>query len=521
VTRARHRWLSPVLILSAVAVAAFGGLYSLDRWQAHAGSGWAYFDFAPERISDAIGSLANMIAAVLGIVITVVSIIVQLSASRYAQVTEMFFRDRTNMTVLAFYVIGCMSAIFVSFSLGHGDFVPRVTLTVMMVVAMIAFALMAPYFAYVFDFLSPPRIIGRIRDGAQRAARRGMGEAGARDRSQAAALAGVEQLADITVNSIGGKDKIIATAGVDALKDLAVAYLTDKKASQPGWFAIGPSLAKNPDFVSMSAESLRDLEAQRSWLEFKVLRQYQAIYGEALTHMRDINSVIAIDTRYVAEAAIAAGDAEALRLAVKFFNTFLRATINVRDVRTAYNVLHQYRLLAEAVLRAGQHDRAVELAGFLKYYGHLGFSMKLAFVTETVAYDLCTLCEVAHGLRSPAESRLLAIFLEVDQPEHDDQGEAGTGLRGVRKAQVKLATYYLVVGAPELARRIWDDMSHERGDRLRSIHDELASVEAKDFWEIIDRGTNFDYLPPERKAALATFFAFGPRQGVAKEEPAS
>ena len=28
--------------------------------------------------------------------------------------------------------------------------------------------------------------------------------------------------------------------------------------------------------------------------------------------------------------------------------------------------------------------------------------------------------------------------------------------------------------------------------------------------EVIDRGTNFDYLPPERKAQLAVFFSWFP-----------
>ena len=38
-----------------------------------------------------------MIAAVFGIVITVVSIIVQLSADRYTGVARMFLRDRVNL----------------------------------------------------------------------------------------------------------------------------------------------------------------------------------------------------------------------------------------------------------------------------------------------------------------------------------------------------------------------------------------------------------------------------------------
>jgi len=328
-----------------------------------------------------------------------------------------------------------------------------------------------------------------------------------RDDAQAASLSGLEQLTDITINSISGKDKIIATAGVDALKDLAVGYLKQKRTGHASWFGIGARIRANPDFVSMSPESLDDLEERRNWLEFKVLRQYQSIYSEALTQMRDINYVVAIDTRYVGEAAIRVGDPEVLRLVVKFFNTYMRATLNAKDVRTAYNVLNQYRQLAEAVLRAGWHEKAIELAGFLKYYGHLSFAMKLPFVTETVAYDLCALCEVAHDVASAAEERLLDIFLEVDQPEHEGEIH-DTGLRGVRKAQAKLATYYLVKNAEPLARRIWEDMADERPERLRSIHEELAGVTSKDFWEIIDRGTNFDYLPPERKEALERFFAW-------------
>jgi hypothetical protein len=81
-------------------------------------------------------------------------------------------------------------------------------------------------------------------------------------------------------------------------------------------------------------------------------------------------------------------------------------------------------------------------------------------------------------------------------------------LRGVRKAQAKLATFYLVSGADEPARRIYLDMKEERADRLRSIRDELLAIKAKDFWEVIDRGTNFDYLDDARKAQLKVFFSW-------------
>ena len=35
----------------------------------------------------------------------------------------------------------------------------------------------------------------------------------------------------------------------------------------------------------------------------------------------------------------------------------------------------------------------------------------------------------------------------------------------------------------------------------------MLSITSKDFWEVVDRGTNFDYLSDERKQKLREFFA--------------
>ena len=83
-------------------------------------------------------------------------------------------------------------------------------------------------------------------------------------------------------------------------------------------------------------------------------------------------------------------------------------------------------------------------------------------------------------------------------------------MRGVRKAQVKLATYYLIHDETELARRIFEDMRREPPFRLQSIRDELESIVVPEYWEVSDRGINFDYLPPDRRAKLESFFAWFP-----------
>jgi hypothetical protein len=58
------------------------------------------------------------------------------------------------------------------------------------------------------------------------------------------------------------------------------------------------------------------------------------------------------------------------------------------------------------------------------------------------------------------------------------------------------------------ARLISHDMEHEPPERLASIRRALESVTSKDFWEIIDRGRNFEYMPAAQRARLETFFAW-------------
>jgi hypothetical protein len=389
----------------------------------------------------------------------------------------------------------------------RADFVPRLTLLAMMTTTAVGLVMMAPYFAYVFRFLEPTNIVDRIERDALEVARRGAvtTDSARCAEAQATTLSAMEELTDITSNSISGKDKIIASRAVDALKDLAVAYLGVKRKASAAWFEIGESIRDNPDFVAMDPESLQDLVQQRTWVEWKVMRQYLGIYNEALAAMRDINYLIAIDTRYLGEAAAEARDEQVVGLVLRFMNSYLRATLNAKDVRTAYNVLNQYRLLVEALLRKEQRAAALSAAGYLKYYAQVSYDLKLSFVTETIAYDVGALCQLAHELGlAKEEDAILAIFLELDRPSPDHE----LALKGVRKAQVKLAAYYLLVDADEKARRIHADMAGEPAGRVRAIRSELERVETKDFWEIIDRGRNFEFMPPAQKEAMARFFSW-------------
>jgi len=185
-------------------------------------------------------------------------------------------------------------------------------------------------------------------------------------------------------------------------------------------------------------------------------------------------------------------------------NSYLRVTLNARDVRTAYNVLNQYRLLGEAMLKHGRGDRALETIRHMSYYGHVGFDLTLNFVTETVAFDVSSLCEAAHACKAPELDAMLRMFLKLDRPLRMKAQERG--LLGVRKAQAKLGAYLLAAGDDARARLVAEDMRDENSERLSIIRSELEAVDAKDFWEIVDRGHTFEYMPPAQRAALPRFF---------------
>ncbi len=502
---------SRMAALAWAALLVFWVLYAVDHYFAPGDSAFdnplsRYFTFQAD--SNQVASLTGVNVAIFGIVITVASIIVQLTAERYTGVARMFLRDKLNVRVAAYYVITCVIGAWLTIAVHNETYVPRATLALMLSLTTGGIVLMMPYFGYVFWFLEPQNLVRRVREGAVARASSGALEPDQAKgfEAQPQMLLSLEELTDIANNSISGKDKIIACAAVDSLKDFALEYLKVKPQASEAWFQVGPKIRSNPDFVAMDPEALADIETRHTWVEWKVMRQYLTIYNEALASMRDVNYVIAIDTRYIGEAAAKANDEELMHLVFRFMNSYLRSTLNARDVRTVYNVLNQYRKLVSSMLEQNQPEAARMGVKHMKYYGLVGFEMGLDFVTETVGYDLSALAEHANELNSPAESAILADFLELDRaPFVRAQDKA---LMGVRRAQAKLAAYYIAVGDIQRARAIAHDMRDEPRERLENIQRQLASVENKDFWEIVDRGRNFEYMPPEQRACLGEFFSW-------------
>ena len=511
--RRRFGLLSSAALLAAAAIVFFGVFWIADlviqnRTDAFTTGGiGVFFHFDIETLQNTLGSLAQIIVAVLGIAITVVSIVVQLAATRYSShIANLFFRDRTNLAIMGFFVVACIDTVWVSLGV-HTDFMPLASVVASLAVLTGSLLLLIPYFAYVFDFLDPARVIAQIGQSTLDAAikRRPSQGKSTPERHDVAATS-LERLADVAVNSVAQKDKVIASQAVATLRDVLVSYLREKPRLPAKWFKVGERLQQDADFAVMAPESCAQIEEDRTWFEWKGLRQLRLVFAESLKSLPEVAHGVAVATRRIGEAAVATDDRKAISASVKFFNTYLRTSLNANDVRSAYNVLNEYRHLTEAVMEHGLNDMTLQIAHHFKYYGQIAHAMGLGFVTETAAYDLSVLCELAFTQKAGCHDQLLQVFLEVDKEAETLAEEKA--LRGVRKAQVRLATYYLVQGEQALAKKIFEDMRSETPLRLTSIRAELEAVDAKDFWEVTDRGINFDYLEPGRKAELATFFGW-------------
>jgi hypothetical protein len=461
-----------------------------------------------DRAETLLGVAAQLVAGLLAILITVAAIVVELAANRYThRITQLFVREPVNFLLMGLYIVTTLLCLWLS---GAPDVEaaadprqPRAGLILGCILVSLCMAALLPYFGFLFRFLAPTNVIARIRRDALDLVRRARTQhvPGAR----AGLIEAVEELEDVARGAREHSDRSISMAAISALAGLLRDYEPLRDELPAGWFEIDGTLALDPDFVSMAPPATAEVRAERVWLETKVLRQFLALFTESLGGARDIANLIALETRRLAVDAMARHPA-LLSLGIRFFNSYLRAALNGRDQRTAYYVLDQYRMLGEAAVTAGEGGRVLEVAGHLRFYGHLAFEMSQPFLLEAVAYDLARLVEHAVESKRPEAGALLDLFLQVDREAHSSEQEER--LRGVRRAQIQLATFFLERGDEAAARRIFEDMKHERADRLAAVHRELLTENRTQYWEFTDRGVNFAYLSPARRELLGRFFSW-------------
>ena len=152
-------WRSALLMLCVVTLVWLLIIAGLGLLSGGAGIWSRMLALEPGMAESVLGNFPEVIVGVLGITITVVSITLQLAATRYThRVTEMFFHDRGNLAVLAFYVVASVHCVIAAILVRNG-IVPQLLLTSTLLVVVVTVLLLVPYFIYVFAFLDPARLV--------------------------------------------------------------------------------------------------------------------------------------------------------------------------------------------------------------------------------------------------------------------------------------------------------------------------------------------------------------------------
>jgi hypothetical protein len=454
-------------------------------------------------LRDFIGTLAQVLSGVLGFTISVVAIVVQLSASRFTpKVTELFLREKVNFLIISFLITANLVSIWTSLVFSVSE-KPIALILLNLVLGTLSFVVLIPYFIFVFNFLQPAAIIRRLEYQVRQTIMQADKNRVSMALLQRQCLSTLDEFKSIATSSLQQRDTPIILESLDSLKNTALFYGTYKNKVVADWFCLTPSIQRDPDFVSLEAVTLQEIETAKHWLEVKIFRQYHSIFSDSLNYFREVCYIVAINTRQIAEQALQHNDQETAYLAIKFFNTYLRTIITTPDVRAGYTIVKEYRLLAEAALRYQHETVVLDIAYYFRYYSFLAYKADLVFLPETFAADLGLLAQRCCEQNSEISAKVLEIFLKIDQDSESEHQE--NTLRGVRKSQVKLAAYYLKSGHRPLAQVIFNDMQHEPSTRLQLIFSELRSAQA-DFWEFRDRGgEDFYYINLELAPFLSEF----------------
>lgn len=511
-----RNWVVPLALVGGLSLVSFLAFRYTDLL--HRAQPFSYWDVVfltdPQSAADTIVNVSQVLIALLGVVMTVVAIVVQLAAQRYTpKLVDLFIEDRVNIAYTVLLVVTNLYCGVMMFAL-HEGFLPFWTTLVLLVLTVVVFVLLIPYFSYVFRFLTPGNIIRIIRRNTNSAMQKVLDKELKKDdvrRLQSDVANSMEQISDISLSAVSQMDRNVALLAVRSLKDVMVDHLLIKRKMPRRWF-----VPVKEHFPAISSDFIQELYRGKNWVEMKGFLDMELIFKMAIQDMPDAVSAIANSTKIVGLYSIKLKDQQVLQDVVQFFNTFLRHAVNARSPKAIYNLFYQYRMMAEEVLGV---DRALaeRIAFYFKYYGQTAQSYNIPLILITASFDLAQLLKRAYEMQVPNIQALMDIFLEVDDNPATQANEFD--LRSVRKAQLNFASYLLSMGDDQLVLRIVEDMKVEPQSRMEAIRNEMMAVRDRKFWEVTDRGVDFFFMDEDQKHYLNEFFTRYLEPIYAQKEP--
>lgn len=462
-------------------------------------------------IRNYIGSLSEVVTGLFGIIITVVAIIVNLSANRYtSKIIDLFIKDKLNIFVLILFSVIGISGIWFNNTIQLNEknevFSPNIEIIWYLIMISMGISIIVPYFFYVFRFLKPENIISKIQKQAFSYVDR-VQKVNSSAKIKAALVESIEQLSEICKGVSISSDQSLGLQSEKALNRILTYYLEEKdKDNFPSdWYS-----DIDDYFLGLNKPIVRDLIIRRYWVEYKVFQEYESILTHFIGNDSRIAYQVAINTTEIGSATVEKEDLVVLNLITKYFNTFLKRSIEKKQIQTSVDILYQYYLFLKLLMESKiDEQHCLKIAEYFKYYGQYAVTQNMGNVLEFSSYFLRLINELAHELYSKRDDiviHLLDLFLTVDDfPEENFNEKA---LIGVRQNQAILASFYLLKDDFELAMRIYEDMKDETKKRIDAIKESILKVDVENYFEIDNVGINPLFLQSSRTTKLIEFFKY-------------
>ena len=362
---------------------------------------------------------------------------------------------------------------------------------------------MLPYFSYVFEFLSPENIMAGIQKKSVKILRQ-VTKNSKRIyviRRQDGIVNVVDQLSDTALNSTSQEDRNMSLISVNRLRDILIYYQSVKSELPPSWFVVPADF-----FINISEEFYNEILEKKIWLDSMIFMNMEGIFKTSFRTMADTTNAIAYNTRKIGVAALENKQEECVYLTIEYFNTFLRLALNEKNQRIIFNLFYQYRLVAEAFFDHNKEDLAEKVIFYFKYYGKIAYDIGLWFILMVSAYDVGFLLKKAFTGKVKNFEKLLKVFLSFDDVFSSQNQPVARA--GVRKAQLIFAAYlFSHKASPKLIGNMVEVFEEqETYHSITELKNQLLGVKNKKFWEVTDRGINFEYMNEEQKQSLQKFF---------------
>lgn len=495
-------WVFPIFFVVAVVAFFFFLTYSLDfsyeREYLNNSFWYNLFRGDPNTYRYSLTAAATSLAATLGIMFAIVFLTVQLTANRYTpKVIDLFIKHRMNRFLIAAFIISITYTIWVSHSICE-DFIPRFGGILAMILMTACYSIIIPYFVYLFNLLSPASIIDQIKGEVIDAILKVEKNIAFSRNAKLISNSRLEQITDIALGAVERKDSEIAHRCTWAIQNIMEYYLTQKKHFEEDWYKVDESV-----LLGSPRHIIEEMVKNKTWLEFKALRQMHQIFITATGQMRDVTSNIVQAYRSIGFKSVEFKDMNVLNLLVKFFNTTLRTTIIQNDSRATNDTLYHYRILAERVLDVSP-EFSRKIAFYFMTYAMLFIEYKVRQNFESVVYDLRKLNEKAYKKQASNRRELLEDFLRF-QYRLDHQRYSKL-LKGLWKAYAILGSFYLSRNEMDLARKVFKEMQRVPIELILELKVDIERVTEPYFWEVTDRIINYNFVPPNQKEYLEQFF---------------